>query len=84
MGRVIISMANLMLAIIYMYYGRLILDLLKKYFKDFYGENKRKLVFASVFLSVPLLIRTVWDALLYFPSEVKDWIESHLFFLNLL
>ena len=52
----------------------MILRRLKKYFKEFYDENKNMIIFATMGLTISLLIRGIIDNLRYFSVEVNKHI----------
>lgn len=77
------------LSIIFLLYGILTISLLKRNFIDFYLKNNKKLIFATIGLSVPLMLRVIYETFnycvwTYGSLELKNWNESMTNFNNVL
>lgn len=56
------------LSLAFLMFGYMLISRLKKHFKEFHDENRKLLVFATIGLSVPLFLRSIYD-LLYISSD---------------
>lgn len=50
---------------------------IKQYFGDFYKNNKKLLIFASIFLSVPILLRGFIDCLRHLDVNISNLIKTY-------
>lgn len=66
-----------LLSIIFFTVGFLMLRRLKLYFKDFYKQFGGKLWFANVVLTLPLLFRAIFDALMNIKAWKEFWTGAH-------
>ena len=57
---------------------------LKRFYPQFYQNNKCLLYVASIGLTIPLAGRTVYDAISASNKEASDWLDKHEFFVNLI
>jgi len=57
-----LSIGFILLGLIFLITGLSIISLLKASFPLFYEDNKNKLIMATTFLSIPMFLRTIWDA----------------------
>lgn len=65
------------LAALFLVVGILMIFRVKRYFKDFYDENKKNLIFVSIMLSSSLLFRGIFDTLRYFNSSFHNLVTNH-------
>ena len=65
------------LAIMFGLVGCLILRRIKKYFGDFYKENKHTIFFATLGLTIPLLTRGLVDLLRYTNESFNTMLNKH-------
>ena len=72
------------LAIAFFIVGIMSLHRLKKYFPQFYNENRWTLIIATLGLSLPLLFRGVTDSLRGLCQPVGDWMVTHEITTNIL
>ena len=57
--------------------GILILKRLNKYFNKFYSQYKAILIFATLGLSVPLMVRGMLDTLRILNEDIRTYLEKH-------
>jgi magnesium-transporting ATPase (P-type) len=62
----VVGLTFLLLALAFAVTGFLSVSKLKRFFPDFYMENRKMLLFAVIGLSTSLLIRGIFDSLRYF------------------
>ena len=64
MGRIITSIGFALLGFTFAFYGFKILRKLKFAFHEFYAQNRKKLIFATLGLSIPMMMRSICDLLI--------------------
>jgi multisubunit Na+/H+ antiporter MnhG subunit len=73
----LIGIVFIVLGIIFLISGTLTLIRLNKYFSEFYKENKKILIFATLGLSLPVLLRGSLNFIRGISESFESWIDNH-------
>jgi hypothetical protein len=73
----LIGIVFIVLGIIFFISSTLTLIRLKFYFPGFYKENKKILIFATLGLSIPVLIRGLLNFIRGISESFEKWINDH-------
>jgi hypothetical protein len=78
MGRIITSIGFALLGFTFSFYGLKILFKLNMAFFDFYVVNRNKLIFATLGLSIPMIMRSLCDLLIVFSPCFHKLVDDNV------
>lgn len=76
-GRLMTFVGFSFLSVTFFTFGYLTLLKLQNAFLDFYAANRNKLIFATIGLSLPMLIRAFYDLFMVISTSFHDVVNKH-------
>ena len=65
-----------LLAVLFITLGIVLIRKLKKYFPLFYSQFRKLMITATVFLTVPLTFRAIFDGIKLVDPDFMEWIDA--------
>ena len=81
-GYWIFSTCFLVTGVIFGITGISILYLLKKSFRLFYEENRVRLILTTIYLTIPMFLRVVWDLLIELNPDALVFMSEYVYILD--
>jgi hypothetical protein len=71
------------MSLVFLFFSYKIITTVKLNFPDFYSINKKKLWFATIGLSFPMMVRVIWEISHLISPKMRKYVEKHQYYLNI-